>query len=514
MKKTSFIAGTIILILVNVIVRSLGFIYKILLSRLIGATAIGLYQMVFPFLMMIITLPTAGLPIAVSKLIAEEKAHGRREGVYRILFFSLVLGFLLSLILSILVSFNIDYIINNLFKNPDLYYPILWTIPSICIITFSNILRGFFYGLKEIAPAASAQIIEQVLRIIFILSYLYYRPPTNPIMAATIAIIGIFIGELCGLLYLILKLNFFNMPASIKAGRLRKALSCHIMGSLLFIAIPITISRLISVLMQTVNSILIPQKLQILGYSPLMSLEIFGKISGMAMPLLFLPFTVTNALVLNIIPNISEQLAVNNWSDIENKTSLAIKITLLVAIPTSLVYGFFGQHICRLIYAQEGIGDYLYILNWGLIFLCLQHTSSGILHGIGKQVITTINYILGMLIQLYCTYFLIPNPKYGIKGYFIGFLLSTFLIFGLNFLVLARHIRLQINISKSLILPLLASVTMVIIIGYSYRALYILLANNGLSFILSLGLGGCFYFLFLSVSKSLDIKYILQLIKR
>ncbi|SET69133.1 stage V sporulation protein B [Natronincola peptidivorans] len=513
MKKSSFLFGTLLLALVNIVVRSLGFIYKIILSRLIGATAIGLYQMVFPFLMVVITIPTAGIPIAVSKLVAEQKSVGNKNGIYKVLMLSLLLGGLTSLVLSIIVSLKIDFIINNLLKNPSLYYPVLWTIPAISLITFSSILRGFFYGMKEMSPAATAQIMEQIFRIVFVLSYLYYKVPSNPLAAATIAIIGISIGEFFGLLYLVLKFNFKKIVTKSYFIKAYSSSSLEILNHLLYVAVPITLSRFVSVVMQSINAILIPQRLQTAGYSSIVAIETFGKISGMAMPLLFLPFTVTTALVINIIPNISEQLAVNNWKDIEHKSSLALRITLLVAIPTTIVYTIFGHHLAELIYGQEDVGKYLSIISYGTLFLCMQHTLSGILHGMGKQVITTINYLLGMIVQLYCTYFLIPNPQYGINGFFIGFILSTFVIFALNLITLIRYIKLDLPFIHSILKPSFASLFMIVAMIFSYRGFYQLFESNGWSTVFSSIIGGCLYILLLFLTKALDFKHILFTIK-
>ncbi|AOY76634.1 stage V sporulation protein B [Clostridium formicaceticum] len=513
MKKSSFIFGTILLALVNVVVRSLGFIYKIFLSRLIGATAIGLYQMVFPFLMVIITIPTAGIPIAVSKLVAKEKSVHHREGIYKVLFLSLLMGGLAAFVLSVFVSLKIDFIVHRLLKNPSLYYPVLWTIPAISIITFSSILRGFFYGLKEMAPAATAQIIEQLCRIIFVLSYLYYKTPSNPVAAATIAIIGISIGEVFGFLYLVLRFNFKKIATKPHFLKAYSDSSLEILNHLLYVAIPITLSRLISVIMQTVNSILIPQRLQVAGYSSTVAIETFGKISGMAMPLLFLPFTVTTALVINIIPNISEQLAVNNWKDVTYKSSLALRMTLLIAIPTTIVYVIFGNHLAELVYNCEEVGKYLSLISYGTIFLCMQHTLSGILHGMGKQVVTTVNYLLGMILQLYCTYFLIPNPKYGIYGYFIGFLLSTFTIFALNLVTLMKYIKIDLPFVHSILKPLLASILMILSMIYSYKAFYSISQSNGWSTIISSFVGAGLYFILLLITKTFDLKHLIETIK-
>ena len=512
MKKSSFIYGTILLVMVNFLVRSLGFIYRIMLSRLIGAEAIGLYQMVFPFLMLLTTVTTAGIPIAVSSLVAKENSLNNREGVYKILTIALCIGGALSLIISLLVSLNIDFIITKILKNKSIFYPFLYTIPAISLITFSSILRGFFYGLKDVSPPANAQIVEQLIRIIFVLSYLAYKKPSNPVLAATIGVIGVSLGEIFGLIYLVFKFNFKKLNPKKHFLKVYSASSFKVAGSILYISIPITIGKLVSVLIQTANSILIPQRLIIAGYTSSEAIQTFGKITGMTMPLLFLPFTVTSALAVNIIPDISEQIAINNMEDIRSKSNLAIKLTLLVAIPITFVYIIFGNHIAQLIYNQQDVGKYLTIASYSTIFLCMQHTLSGILHGMGKQVVNTINYLLGMLIQLYCTYFLIPNPKYGINGFFIGYILSAFVIFMLNMITLKRITGMRFFIIKSSIKATICSVFMIILMFYSYKASLLITNSNLLSTLFATILGFILYLVLLSVTKALDIRPIIKTI--
>lgn len=461
MKKTSFVKGTLLLAVINFIIRALGFVYRILLSRLIGPQAIGLYQMVFPFLMVLITITTAGIPVAVSKLVAQENSLGNRRGVYGVLTMAILTGGGIAAALTVVVSLNMNWVIQHILKNEQLYYPFLWSIPAIGIITLSSIIRGFFYGLKAIKPVASAQIVEQCSRIIFVVSILYFLRPKHPVTAATIAIMGLTVGELLGLLVLLFQFNFNKLPQYWKTPQKYK--HAHIKGikGILYIAVPLTISRLLSTLLQTMNSILIPQRLAMAGYSAEDAIAIYGKISGMASPLLYLPFTITNALVVNIIPNLSEELAVNNMKEVIYKSNLAIKITLLTAIPVTGLFIALGKDLATFIYHDPEVGNFLSLLSYATLFLCLQSTLSGILQGIGKQVSTTLNFLLGMVVQLYCTYTLMPNPQYGIYGYFIGFILSALLIFILHFIVLVRHVPISIPLGQWLIKPTLCTGAMV-----------------------------------------------------
>ena len=312
------------------------------------------------------------------------------------------------------------------------------------------------------------------------------------------------------MIYLVFKFNLKKLGSKIGALKAYPESFFKITSNILSFSVPISMGRLVSTLLQTATSILIPQRLVLAGYTTSEAIQTFGKITGMAMPLLFVPFTVTSALSVNIIPNISEQIALNKISDVNRQSSLAIKITLLVAIPISMLYAAFGSHLGLVIYKDLDVGRYLSIISYATIFLCMQQTTSSILHGMGKPIIATINFILGMLLQLYCTYFLISNPKYGINGFFIGYIFSAFLVFILNFISLKRTITLQLSMKELLLKPLVSSTIATCSIFYLYKSLALIIRSSFLNTILSLALGSALYLILLGMTKSLDLFSILK----
>lgn len=174
MKRSSFIYGAIILAIVNFLVRFIGFAYKIILSRQIGPEGIGLFQIASPVLMFFITFTTAGIPVAVSKLVAAQKALRNDLGCKKVLRSALFLVISLSfLFITIIVLFG-QFICTYILKNNDIYYLIIMLSPAILIISVSSVIRGFFYGLKKVSPPGIAQIIEQLSRIVFVLAVVQY----------------------------------------------------------------------------------------------------------------------------------------------------------------------------------------------------------------------------------------------------------------------------------------------------------------------------------------------------
>ncbi|KXG77218.1 stage V sporulation protein B [Thermotalea metallivorans] len=485
MKKNSFLYGTVLLIFVNFIVRFLGFAYKIILSRWIGPEAIGLFHLVFPVLMIFITFTTAGIPVAVSKLTAHYISLHNKRGCNKVLGLSLWMGLLISTFLSLILFYYAKYI-SIIIENRDTYILLLALVPAIPLISISSILRGYYYGLKDVGPPGVAQILEQIFRIAFVMGILFVLKPQDPKYAATIAVIGISFGEFVGLLWLLLQFKYLEAFQLRKTYRLVKEDSISILGKIVYISVPITLSRLIGVVMQSLNAVLIPQRLQLAGYPPQEALSIFGKLAGMALPLLFLPFVVTSALVVNIIPNVSEEMTHKNWREIRMQSGLALRMTLLVALPITALFIFFADPICKLIYNQPGVGRYLSLLAYATVFLSLHHTISGILHGMGKQVLTTVNYFIGMGIQLVCTYYLVANPKLGVNGFIIGFISATFILFLLNYMGLRRAMKISLNFTNTLLKPVLATAVMIFFMVNVYQLLQYTGFDNTLRIFLSI----------------------------
>lgn len=514
MIKNSFLYGTFLLIIVNFIVRLFGFSYKVILSRMIGSEGIGLFHLVYPILMTLITFTSAGIPIAVSKLVAHDLSLKNVRGCKKILVVSVISGLIISVILAILLLFTAKTISTSIIMNEDVYYSLLALTPAIPLITLSSIFRGYYYGMKKMGPPGISQVVEQVVRIIFVIGCLSIMLPLEPKNAVIIAVIGISVGEFSGLLWLLFKFKTMEKFHACKSYQIIKNGSRSILGKVFYISIPITITRMIGVIMQSIHAVLVPQRLELVGYTSQEALATFGKLTGMALPILFLPFIVTSALVVNIIPTVSEEMALENWKDISLKSSIALRITLLAAIPSMALFIFFADPLCSFIYKQSDVGQYLSFLAYSMVFLSVYHTASGILHGMGKQFITTINYFIGMILQIICTYYLVPDPRFGVNGFIIGFILSAVIICILNIVALNYYVRLRFNIFNSLIKPIFATILMVVIIPLVYTALINFDFSSSSSILFSILSGMLTYAAIVVLTGSINIKTLIFILKK
>lgn len=451
--------------------------------------------------MFFITITTAGIPIAVSKLVAKQNSIHNLKGAKKIFKIALFITFLIAFVLSLIILLCSDYISLKILKNKEINKSIIMLAPAVLIISISSVFRGYFYGMKKISPAGMAQIIEQIIRIAFVLGIIYYMYPVNSKLGAFIAVCGISIGEIAGLIWMVFNYKIFPKTKNISSSK--PIYTVQILSQIFYISVPITISRLINVSLQVVNAVLIPQRLIAAGYSQSEAVSIFGRVIGMSMPIIFLPYIVTSALVINIIPNISEELALKRYRMIKNDILLSLRITLLISIPLTFIYIFFSEPIAMFFYGDKIVGIYLGILGYSTIFLSLQHVLSGILHGLGKQVIATVNYLIGMLIQISLTYFLVGNPIFGIKGFFLGFISATIIISLLHYISIIKIMKVNFNIIDYIIKPIISSVGMTAMILLTYNYLNSLNTQNYLNFLVCLFVGGLTYFLILILIKGL-----------
>lgn len=477
--RNSLLYGTFILTAANIFVRLLGFAYRIFLSRAMGPEGMGVYQLIMPINFISFALVTSGIPVAVSRLVAQRKALGDLKGVRRVFILSLTLSIFISLLISLVVLLNINWISIVLLKEPRTRAALFVFFPCIIVIAIDSVLKGYFYGMKDFHHPAFAEIVEQISRIILVFILLNYMPYSSVTAQVAIASLGMVIGEMASVLYL----NYYYRKKPRYLITSRYTLSAiHIFNSILKIAVPITGIRLLSSAISSANSILVPRRLMAAGVASKDAVSTFGIISGMVMPLLFLPFAVTNALSMVMIPNLSEDMIQNKWPNIRSKISKAIQITSLTAFPSAALLFSIARPLGILLYRQELVGVFLEPLACFAGLHGLQHTLGGILNGLGKQNRVAIHFVIGGLVQIFCTWFLVANPKLKIYGFIIGFITNTLIVFTLNLITVVTTTSISIQWTEWFVKPAFSSILMASVLRLSY----LMLIENGYKIAFSL----------------------------
>lgn len=413
MRIPNLVLSTIILFISNLIVRILGFLYKIFLSRVMGDIGLGIYHMVFNFLMICIALTTTGIPTALSCLVAKESALKDKKDANIFFISTLYVSFFISLLISLLVSFNSTYLSFKLLQDENLNLFILSICPAIVVITISNVLRGYFYGIKKVMVPAIGQVIEQITRILFVFLLTMYI--SDKAMICYVTLLGISIGEATNVIYM--SICLYKESSLYNNFTIRLKDFYYSSMETLKMALPITCNRMSSVVLQSVSSMIVPSRLVLSGISYAQSIGLYGVICGMVMPFIYLPFTIGSALVVNLIPSISQEVALNKIKNVKIKIYYAVILTVGVGVISSLFFYFFGEELCLIVFNNKTAGIYLKAMFLAPLFLSLNQTLSGILHSIRKEVMSSVNTIVGMVIQVIAIYFLLPIPSLNMYAY-------------------------------------------------------------------------------------------------
>lgn len=393
--------------------------------------------MVFNFLMICIALTTTGIPTALSCLVAKESALKDKKDANIFFISTLYISFFISLLISLFVSFNSTYLSFKLLHDKYLNLFILSICPAIVIITISNVLRGYFYGIKKVMVPAVGQVIEQITRILFVFLLTMYI--SDKAMICYVTLLGISIGEATNVIYM--SICLYKESSLYNNFTIRLKDFYYSSMETLKMALPITCNRMSSVVLQSVSSMIVPSRLVLSGISYTQSIGLYGVICGMVMPFIYLPFTIGSALVVNLIPSISQEVALNKIKNVKIKIYYAVILTVGVGIISSLFFYFFGEELCLIVFNNKTAGIYLKTMFLAPLFLSLNQTLSGILHSIRKEVISSINTIVGMIIQVIAIYFLLPIPSLNMYAYIYAITATAIFTTILHSIVLIKALK-------------------------------------------------------------------------
>jgi len=485
MRKKSLKQNTFILTVAGFIVKLLGFFYRIFIANSIGAEGMGLYQLVLPVYSLILLGLTAGVGIAISRLVAEETARGNYKNAKRIAVISGVSIFIAGTIIVFILMLNLDFIVNILVGDARTKSALYYLLPSIPLIAALTSLKGYFYGKQEVVPNAISQVVEQVIKLVvvyLIADIFVYRNMEQKCLFATIGLIA---GEIANVLTVYIAFRIRKADKPLPNQRIMR--KRDILKKVLGISLPITTNRLVLSLLGTVEFLWIPQRLSVYGLSSTEALTQYGKLTGMASPIISFPSMLTAALATALVPAIAEAIATRKRNKANRQISRSIRVTLVLGFLFSSIFICFAYEISDLIYPGQNVGHMLYLLSFTGVFFYLQQTLLGILNGLGKETATLKHSMISSLIRLGFVWFGIPY--FGLSAYIIALIISNLVGAILNMNTVIKNTGMSLEVGDWIIKPLVASVSGIIAapiikiaIGSVFKSpMIILLLSTGLS---------------------------------
>lgn len=458
--RKSFVTGAVILMVAGLIARLFGFVYRVYLTNLIGAEGMGLFQLIVPVYTAVVLTITAGITIAVSKMVAEQKARNNFVNPGRITLCALLLVAAAGTMVSFLLYINANVFSVRILGDIRTHDALLVLVPCLPAIVAAAALKGYFYGIQQVIPTAFSQIAEQAVKIGVLILLAGGIAEKGAEYACAVATLSAALGEIINVIILYI-VFFIRRKKLSKKGPSGKAVRKRkIIIELLKASVPVSANRLVISSLTAVEFILIPAMLVFGGLDEKGSMELFGRLTGMAFPLIMFPSLVTNSLATTLVPAISESVSLKNYRAVNYQISKSIQATFILGIIFSAIFICYPAEIGSLIYRREKIDDLLHMLSYSCVFIYLAQTLTGVLNGLGKQGILLRNTIIGSILRIGSVYFLIP--VYGISSYILGFTLSLIVTEGLNLMMIHKITGLVFDLREWLLKPGLIGIVMIL----------------------------------------------------
>ncbi|MBP3381869.1 MAG: polysaccharide biosynthesis protein [Clostridia bacterium] len=459
MQQKEFMKNATVMTVTALILRAIGIIFRIYLSGRIGAEGMGLYQLVFSVYVLLSTFASTGICTAVTRLVTDQLVCGTVRTVKQVLRRAVPLCMAVGVVSAGLIFFFAAPVCTYLIKD-------IRALPSLQVLGISlpfmgitACLRGYFMARRKTLLPSISQIAEQVARIGFIFLFFQLWGGNDVKTACLAVILGDGFAEILSSC-IMMGGYFYDLKA------LKQLKGTHVLPKkygivqhLLEIAAPITAGRYLNSVLRTVENILVPQKLTAYGGTTQTSLEQFGMLKGMALPLLFFPSSFLSSVSTLLIPELSEAHTLGEQQKVTRAVKKALRITLLMSIWLSGLFTVFAYDLGDILYGSHDVGFLLRVLAPLMPIMYLESIVDGMLKGLNQQMRSLWYSVLDSATRILLIIALVPAK--GMAGFLFIMVLSNLLTSSLNLQRLLKVTNVRMQWGEWLIRPLLAAIAAV-----------------------------------------------------
>lgn len=531
-KSTNYLKQGSILAVASILVRIIGMLYRIPVTRIIGNEGNNFYSSAFDIYTIMLLVSSYSIPLAVAKQVSARNALGEYRNAQKVfrgaMLFALVSGVLTSAVTFLGAGFFTDKVLNT----PESAFALRILAPSLIILAVMGVFRGFFQGQDTMVPTAVSQLVEQVVNAVVsigaALLFVKMGQKVDRILGTSTAsasygaggsTLGTTLGALTGLLFLV----FVYMSGRRgRLHRLKKDTSRHressreIMKILLLTIIPVVLSTAIynisGIIDQGVyKSISVSQGIE----ASLISTS-WGVFSGKFKTLTNVPIAVANALVSSTIPGLTMCMVEHHYKEARRKIQTSIRFTMVVTIPCAVGMGVLAGPILELLYNDpdpDAVKMAVKMFQIGVISIvlyALSTLSNGILQGINQMRLPVIHSVVALVLHLGALYVMLTKYDMGIYGVVQANNLFALLMCLMNAVAIRRHIGFRQDIIKTFLIPGICAGIMGVAVYGVYFILIKLLKINAVAVLISIGCGAVIYGALLLMLRGISKKELLE----
>ncbi len=461
MEKENFYKKSFILSSSNIVTGILGFTFSLILSKELGAEALGLYGLLMPIYNLFICLMCGGILTSVSRLTAIYFDNKYFNKVNLTIKTSMIFTLIWSLIIASIVYTLSPVIAKFIIKDIRIIRAIKIICPAMIFISISNILKGYFYGTSQINIPSIIDILEKTIRIIvliFIIKFFKFKSVEATVTAAYISIcIGEFLSYV--FLYAYYKKIKNNYISNIPIETTKRSL----LIDMLKIAFPLCINGLITTFLSTLTTLIIPRRLLKAGFNYSQALSVMGKFNGMALNIVLFPIIIVSSISTLLIPDLSKSISKNKINTAEKRIREVIKISFILGLATMVVCFVIPDELSYMFFKRTDLGGYIWFASLITPVFFISLTTYSILNGLGKQNKILINSLICSCMEIVIIYVLAGFYKINILSYAIALIADSSLAVILNLREIKKVIKIKKEIPKYIIYILL-SILMVLVL--------------------------------------------------
>lgn len=500
-KNSDFLLQGSILAATSIIVRLIGLIYRIPMTRIIGNEGMGYYEYAFEIYNFCFIISSYGMPMAVSKLVAERCRKKEYKNSFLVFYGAMTIAILLGGLLSISVYFGASFISSALFENPAVSIPLKILAPTILISALLGVFRGFFQGKGTMIPTAFSQLIEQLVNgvVSVVAAYQFTRAHSiSPYIAAHGAAGGVFgtsIGALFGFIIIVF-IFLINVPIFKRQNRRDtsdKESIFTIFKVLLLTVIPVMLSQILTRTNGLISMTLFNKILSAKGFSETEYNILYGIYGSKYILLTNIVLSITNAITMSFIPSL---VRAKNEAEINEKVSLTLKFNLIIAIPSTIGLSILGGPIIRLLFNDTApiISFTMLIGSVAIIFYTVSIFFNTIIQSIDKMRVPVIISIIAILLDVPLLWALLTYTNLNMYALVIGNIFMPFISLILSGIYIKKRLGIRFHSVKTVIIPTIASLIMGIVVFLSYTSLLYLSKNYVIALMSSILLGSIVFF--------------------
>ncbi len=517
-KQNSFMKNVLMLMVAQVLIKILGFVYRLVIINIDGFGDIGngYYSTGYQIYSLLLTLSSVGIPTVISKLVSERVAIGDHRGAHRIFKTALKVFTGVGIVMSLALFFGAETIAINIINVEGVKYTLMVLAPAIMFVAAASVLRGYFAGLGTMKPTSVTQTLEQFLNCLLTITFVYATIGQDTAIMAAAGNLSSTVAIVIAFIYIVIfyKKQRKDILEECKNQTIEteNKTTKQILKTIFAISIPMTIGSLVAELNATIDTITVSNCIQT-AFTGLLeggkealelkAMELSGMVSKVE-TIIRLPLAINAAFCTALVPAIAGSLAKKDTETAVKRLSFSFFLTIIIIAPCAVGLITLAEPILKTIYpnSYEGAG-LLAITSISMIFVGLSYVLNGGLYGIGKTHIPAISLAIGALVKIGLNIVLISNPKINIYGSPISSVVCQLINFSICSYWLSKYIKIKIDFKKNILKPVFSSIIMGIS-AYGTHSFLTGMIGNTKATILAILVGIIVYGIMIIITKTLD----------